>query len=169
MAKKIDGLRKQIIESTQEIIAESGYETLSMRKLSKMLGIAVGTLYNYYPNKQALLLEVLESSWQETFKKIEQINEGDQDAVEKFISILYDDIANRKGLGQILISTDVSGSSVKNIRGIFDHLEENLTKILMEKNIDYPRKKAISMLITLSQLHQRFPNEREDNIRFILT
>lgn len=169
MPKLIKNLKPQILEEVKKLIDMNGYEKLSMRSIAQSVGIAVGTLYNYYPNKNELLLEVLEMSWDETFQKLEAIDLHGSTSIEEFMIILYDDIVNRKGLGQILFSSDVSPGALKNIKGIFSRLENDLTTILEIKDVSNPRRRAVAIIITLSQLHQRFPEEREENIRFLMT
>nr|WP_275125152.1 TetR/AcrR family transcriptional regulator [Vibrio fluvialis] len=47
-----------IIESAETLIAELGFRGLSMHKLAQKAGVAAGTLYRYFDDKEHLLLEV---------------------------------------------------------------------------------------------------------------
>lgn len=49
------------------IVAEKGMKALNMRLVSKECHIALGTLYNYYADKDALVLAAVESIWKEIF------------------------------------------------------------------------------------------------------
>jgi AcrR family transcriptional regulator len=47
-----------IVAAALEIIEESGVESLTMRRLSAKLGVALGATYHHVPNKDALLVLV---------------------------------------------------------------------------------------------------------------
>lgn len=50
-----------IMKVCREIVMEKGLEAISMRTVAQRCGIAAGTLYNYYADKDALLLAAVES------------------------------------------------------------------------------------------------------------
>ena len=50
--------RKNIIAATQKRIREAGFAGVSMADIAKEAGVATGTLYRYFPSKQALCTEV---------------------------------------------------------------------------------------------------------------
>jgi AcrR family transcriptional regulator len=47
------------------LFAEHGYAAVSMRQIAGSVGVQVGALYNYIPDKQALLFTLLETHMQE--------------------------------------------------------------------------------------------------------
>jgi AcrR family transcriptional regulator len=57
--KKI-ATQKQILENATRLFLAQGYEGTACADISRLCGIAQGTLYNYYPTKEALLLAVLQ-------------------------------------------------------------------------------------------------------------
>ena len=52
MPKLIKDIKIKILEASMDLFDSIGYENLSMRKISEKANIAVGTLYNYFPNKK---------------------------------------------------------------------------------------------------------------------
>jgi len=48
-----------IFEATVQVLLQSGPERLTTIRVAARAGVSVGTLYQYYPNKQALLFAVL--------------------------------------------------------------------------------------------------------------
>jgi AcrR family transcriptional regulator len=46
----------EIVAAALEIVEESGVESLTMRRLSTKLGVALGATYHHVPNKHALLV-----------------------------------------------------------------------------------------------------------------
>lgn len=51
--------RERILDAALAIAATGGYEAVRMRAVAKRSGIAVGTLYRYFPSKVHLLISVL--------------------------------------------------------------------------------------------------------------
>lgn len=49
-----------IAEATVQILLSHGTDRLTTTKVAERAGVSVGTLYQYFPNKQSLLFAVLE-------------------------------------------------------------------------------------------------------------
>jgi AcrR family transcriptional regulator len=50
-----------IFEATIQVLLSHGAERLTTTRVAQRAGVSVGTLYQYYPNKQSLLFAVLEN------------------------------------------------------------------------------------------------------------
>lgn len=75
MSRIIDNPRELIMSHAKEILYNEGYSKLSIRNISKSCGIATGTIYNYYPTKQDLVMEMMSSYWEEyLFSSKELVN-----------------------------------------------------------------------------------------------
>lgn len=64
MPKRIPDLDSRIRGLSRHILLEQGYNALSMRALASQCGVAVGTLYNYYSSKDALVAQLILDDWQ---------------------------------------------------------------------------------------------------------
>jgi AcrR family transcriptional regulator len=51
---------ESIFTATIQVLLETGFENLTTTKVAQRAGASVGTLYQYFPNKNALLASVLE-------------------------------------------------------------------------------------------------------------
>lgn len=60
--------KEKILVISREIVADEGLNSLSIRKLASRCGLAVGSIYNYFPSKDDLLIETIESVWEDIFK-----------------------------------------------------------------------------------------------------
>jgi len=49
----------RIREAAQELFARHGYAAVSMRRIAAEVGVQVGALYNYTPDKQSLLFDLM--------------------------------------------------------------------------------------------------------------
>ncbi|USD65240.1 TetR/AcrR family transcriptional regulator [Vibrio sp. SCSIO 43136] len=50
--------RDKILKATQDLLAKEGFHGLSMQKIAKHAGVAAGTIYRYFDDKEALLKEI---------------------------------------------------------------------------------------------------------------
>lgn len=55
--------RENILSAGKGIITQSGIQTLNMRNVAQRCGIAVGSVYNYFPSKGDLIIATVESVW----------------------------------------------------------------------------------------------------------
>lgn len=55
------------MKACRELVAEQGPAAVNMRAVAKRCGIALGSLYYYFPSKDELVLETIESVWQSIF------------------------------------------------------------------------------------------------------
>ncbi len=49
-----------ILESAAHILVESGYEQLTTNRVAEKAGVSIGSLYQYFPNKEALVGELVD-------------------------------------------------------------------------------------------------------------
>ena len=54
----VDSIR----QATMDLLAKDGFVSLSTAKISKRAGVSAGTFYDYFPNKEALLMNLFEST-----------------------------------------------------------------------------------------------------------
>ena len=49
----------RIVQAAGELFARKGYSDVAMEDVAARAGLAVGTIYNYFPSKSALLLAIV--------------------------------------------------------------------------------------------------------------
>ncbi|WP_071189741.1 TetR/AcrR family transcriptional regulator [Trichormus sp. NMC-1] len=52
--------RKELLGACFDLFAEKGYGSITMRQIAEKLKVSTGTLYHYFPNKQALFEQLVE-------------------------------------------------------------------------------------------------------------
>ena len=60
-----DQYRKELIEKSFDLFAEKGYASITMREIAQGLGVSTGTLYHYFPSKEALFLQLMKELTQQ--------------------------------------------------------------------------------------------------------
>ncbi len=64
--------RRAILDAAQEIFAEMGYGAASIRDVVRRSGLAAGTFYNYFPDKQSVFQAVLEEHTTELRRRLRE-------------------------------------------------------------------------------------------------
>lgn len=180
MPKIISNVDITIKDCAMELFSELSYTNVDMRMISKKSGVAVGTLYNYYKNKKQLYLAILKESWESTFEKfdiIDQVTASYEEKLTKFISVLYEDIEGRNGLGKALLDKSIlelkddkeidelKNSLLFRLENLFSSCEkpEYLNKC---SSIDI--RLAECLLVSTLTMQELHPNDKENNINFLV-
>ena len=72
MPKIIEGAREKILVNAKRRLFENGYQHLSLREVAKESGIATGTIYNYFANKDCLIASIMLEDWEKAVNKMEK-------------------------------------------------------------------------------------------------
>ena len=67
--------REQIVEAATRVFAEKGFRRATTREVAREAGISEGTIYNYFEDKDALLMAILHKL-NETERRAEDFEEG---------------------------------------------------------------------------------------------
>lgn len=87
LSRAIDNPKQLILSKAEEILYNEGYQKLSMRNISKACDIALGTIYNYYPTKKELIVDMMTGYWHEYFFKVQSIANLDCSFYEKLYEV----------------------------------------------------------------------------------
>ena len=74
MPKIIENLETKLIEEAKKQIEEAGYGAMTIRSVAKACGVGVGTVYNYFPSKEALIAKHLLDDWKQCVAAIQAVS-----------------------------------------------------------------------------------------------
>ena len=66
-------LVEDILEAALRVLLREGVERFTTVRVAEEAGVSVGSLYQYFPNKEALLFRLQTDEWQETWSVLEGI------------------------------------------------------------------------------------------------
>ena len=66
---------ERILVAAQDVFAESGYEA-SMERIAQRDGVGVGTLYRRFPNKESLVVAIMEMAGQRSLELVSEVLEN---------------------------------------------------------------------------------------------
>jgi AcrR family transcriptional regulator len=103
---KTEAKRQEILKAAAEVFREVGYERATMSDIRARIGGSKATLYNYFPSKESLLLEVMHQSRELELQTVVGALDPDAEDVKKellkfgqeFLAVLYspETIATRR-------------------------------------------------------------------------
>ncbi len=136
-------VRENVLAAAVQLFAEYGYHAAPLRDIARMAGIQAASIYYHYANKEALLVEIMESHMLQLNANLERILREQSDPLQR----LYAAIANHIRLHTtyknefFIIDTEIralEGDNRSNILALRDRYEKLLQELLrdgMEKGI----------------------------------
>ncbi|KYD01816.1 TetR/AcrR family transcriptional regulator [Bacillus atrophaeus] len=78
----------QIIDAAVEVIAENGYHQSQVSKIAKQAGVADGTIYLYFKNKEDILISLFKEKMGQFIERMEEEIKEKQTAKEKLALVI---------------------------------------------------------------------------------
>lgn len=89
MPKIIENPTPAILKAAKDILLTEGYDGLTMRSVALRCNVATGTVYNYFSNKDSLIIQMMMDYWNQYFLVIDQIDNDEEDFYVK-LSLIYE-------------------------------------------------------------------------------
>ena len=82
MPKRIAEVREKMIAHARQALLHEGPSALTIRSTASACGVAVGTVYNYFPSKETLIEAVILADWEVMIKGLRGELTQAEDALE---------------------------------------------------------------------------------------
>ena len=92
MPKIIENLEQKLMEEARKQIEANGYGAMTIRSVAKACGVGVGTVYNYFPSKEALVATHLLENWRQCVTAICTVSTY-SDVPRPVVLCIYDQLA----------------------------------------------------------------------------
>lgn len=79
---------KQILDAAVEVIAENGYHNSQVSKIAKVAGVADGTIYLYFDNKEDILISLFQEKMGQFIERIEEATKDIENADDKLLALI---------------------------------------------------------------------------------
>lgn len=152
---------EDILNISKKYIIKNGFSSFNIRSITKECGISIGTIYNYFPSKNALLIATVESIWKEIFQPLNLIK------FDNFIDVvkcMYESIENGNlrysgffSLHNLNFASDGKEEGIEMMNTYFSNLKDGLLFVLeRDKQVnkemfssDFPEDKFIDYIFSL--------------------
>ena len=79
-----------ILEAALQVLAEEGLHRFTTTRVAEKAGISVGSLYQYFPNKAAILFRLQSDEWRQTTELLREILEdAGKPPLERLQNLVY--------------------------------------------------------------------------------
>lgn len=99
---------KAIIDSAIKLFAENGFHNTKIAKIAENAGIASGSFYIYFENKEQLLTTIFDNLWSKLYYSLKDfICREDVNAVDKFdglIDLIFDAFTANPNLAMVFVN-----------------------------------------------------------------
>ncbi|GEK89662.1 transcriptional regulator, TetR family [Alkalibacterium putridalgicola] len=172
MPKIIKDVEQSVFKAVMAVMTTDGIDQLSMKRIAKNSGIAVGTLYNYFPDREELISKAIQYSWYQSFQVLDDVLNGSKDSLTKWLAFhdaLYSEMSQRKAVGHELIRQKVISDDVnqKIVNGLFSRYADLFQELSGETDKSYSeqtrRRIQETLVSTILRLTISFPDDNQAN------
>ena len=157
-------IKDKIIEVAKDIVSKKGFDGLSIRKIAKKVGYSPGNIYQYFDNKEKIVLEILKSGYSKIIKSL-NIEIKEKKSIKEIIIFKFenyvDEILKRPNIykhimlssnTEILKYTNIfNGKYMKNnLNSGIEILEKHLIEGIKNKEIKEINSKNLSKVLWAS-------------------
>lgn len=170
-----DELRYAMLKVAQNMFLDPGYEKTSMKDIAAKVGVSVGNLYRYFPNKEALLEAVTMPAYERLLELMENSEDISADRMPIILEQLESLLAEfLRGYRQslLILLYESKGTRQENIRNEFfdrfvGHVEMHFTDhnqktaAMKSLNSDAARPIAIAFLEGYFEIIRLYSDEEQ--------
>lgn len=107
--KRSQSLVDDVMEATARLIPDFGFDRATTNKIAELAGISIGSLYRYFPNKEAIFISLIqrveENHRQQLRKALEMVRDlPPRERVEPVVGAIVDLVMKRRKLVMVLYS-----------------------------------------------------------------
>ena len=154
---KDDKKREKIINAAFEVFGKNGFDSSTIQSIAELSGVASGSIYNYFLNKEDLFTATVDEGWKNFLSQIRLINSSKERITVKFenflnlaFEILQKSLPLLRGM---LFKANQHKLLNKNFNTLFSLIEELLTEGKSPGLLDISNdKEHVSNLIKITVL-----------------
>ena len=128
MPKIIENLESRLIDEARHQIETFGYSAVTIRSVAAACGVGVGTVYNYFSSKDALLATYMLRDWKECIRIIEAVS-VQSDNSRDVAKCIYDQLLKFSACHQSIFRDE---SATANFAGSFSRYHDLLRSQLAD-------------------------------------
>jgi AcrR family transcriptional regulator len=143
--KKLEGQREIIYNTAKDIIMNKNIDHFSIRMISKKCNIGIGTIYNYYGNKEAILLDITKELWLSYIEEITKNGDGFDSFID-WVKYIYNRLEfYSQKFNYVILSRELTSGFYLEGKSSHTESQEILVRIIAEKLSDYYKYNEVTL------------------------
>lgn len=147
MRTKEGNKEKDILEASVKVFATNGYHKAKISKIAEVAGVATGSVYVYFDNKESILLKIFEQLWEKLFVELKIVAETQNlsplERIDAMIDLVFDVFTENPALAIVFVNEQhhlqqSNNSAFTNYYEKFLDLGEEVIKEGMKKGLFSP-------------------------------
>ena len=110
MPKIIENLEHKLLEEAKRQIETQGYSATTIRSVAKACGVGVGTVYNYFPSKDALIASFMLEDWNRCMDAAHRVS-AESGSAGPVVRCLYDQLRSFAAQHQAIFRDEGAGAA----------------------------------------------------------
>lgn len=128
MPKIIENLESRLIGEAKKQIEESGYGAMTIRSVAAGCGVGVGTVYNYFPSKDAMVATYMLEDWKTCVAAIHAVSTYSQEPAP-VVRCIFDQLRQYAAKNQAVFRDEAAAAT---FAGSFSKYHATLRQQLAE-------------------------------------
>ena len=159
-----------ILQASEEVLLEKGYQDASMDEIAARVGIAKGTLYLHFAGKEDLVIALIEREMQTFFKVIEDIiasHTPSRTTLEAILRVMYTGLLGKRFqlLSLLVESGDIRPQLLEkreSLRHSKECIAQAITRLLEQGKATGEFDCTIPTAVMLSTFFTLLPHRRSE-------
>jgi AcrR family transcriptional regulator len=164
-----------LIAATERVLTKEGYAAATTNRIAEVAGVSIGTLYHYFPTKEALIEGLVHKMWAEELALVESraalvIEAPVAVAVRELVHAFVEMVQRKETLvrrwyaevphlGQLELGLDLAERAIALVRAGFEHRRDEL-RAPVQANLPFAADFVVKMTMAAVRTAARdYPKE----------
>jgi len=156
-----------LIEATERVLTKEGYAAATTNRIAEVAGVSIGTLYHYFPTKEALIEKLVHRMWEDELRLVESraalvLQAPVEVAVRELVHAFVEMVQRRETLvrrwyaevphlGKLEFGLDLANRAIALVRAGFEMRRDELRVSNLEFAADFTVKMTMAAVRTAAR------------------
>ncbi|MGJ8528212.1 TetR/AcrR family transcriptional regulator [Maritalea sp.] len=169
--KPVQGRSKAVVDAILQasirVLDREGYSAFNTNRVAEIAGVSVGSVYQYFPSKEAILMTILRQKRQnllDKFNIVATADNGDDltSAVTRLVGATIEAQGDWPRLAKVLALAEHDLPVEQSGRGLKIEIADSLTNVLAHYGIEQPKVAALDIMAIVDALIHSAQSTRKD-------